>query len=119
MDVVNIESMLARFSEHWAPKKIAEINDYDVKIVKVLGDFTWHAHADTDELFLVIDGRLTIQTRGGDVTLGPGEIFVVPRGAEHCPRADVETAVLLLEPRGVVNTGSAGGALTAEVGTLS
>jgi mannose-6-phosphate isomerase-like protein (cupin superfamily) len=118
MDVVNIESMLARFSEHWAPKKIAEINDYDLKIVKVLGDFTWHAHADTDELFLVIDGRLTIQTRGGDVTLAAGEIFVVPRGAEHCPRADVETAVLLLEPRGVVNTGSAGGALTAEVETL-
>jgi mannose-6-phosphate isomerase-like protein (cupin superfamily) len=119
MDVVNIESMLARFSEHWAPKKIAEINEYDVKIVKVLGDFTWHAHADTDELFLVIDGRLTIQMRGGDVTLAAGEIFVVPRGAEHCPRADVETAVLLLEPRGVVNTGSAGGALTAEVETLS
>jgi mannose-6-phosphate isomerase-like protein (cupin superfamily) len=116
---VNIESMLARFSEHWAPKKIAEINEYDVKIVKVLGDFTWHAHADTDELFLVIDGRLTIQMRGGDVTLAAGEIFVVPRGAEHCPRADVETAVLLLEPRGVVNTGSAGGALTAEVETLS
>lgn len=116
---MNIESMLARFSEHWAPKKIAEINEYDVKIVKVLGDFTWHAHADTDELFLVIDGRLTIQMRGGDVTLAAGEIFVVPRGAEHCPRADVETAVLLLEPRGVVNTGSAGGALTAEVETLS
>jgi mannose-6-phosphate isomerase-like protein (cupin superfamily) len=119
MDAVNIESMLARFSEYWAPKKIAEINDYDVKIVKVLGDFTWHAHADTDELFLVLDGRLTIQMRGGNVTLAPGEIFVVPRGADHCPRADVETAVLLLEPRDVVNTGSAGGPLTAEVETLS
>ena len=115
---MNIGSMLARFSEHWAPKKIAELNDYDVKIVKVQGDFTWHSHADTDELFLVIDGRLTIQMRDGDVALGPGELFVVPHGAEHCPRADVETAVLLLEPRGVVNTGDAGGDMTAEAETL-
>lgn len=119
MDAMNIASMLARFSEHWAPKKIAELNDYDVKIVKLLGDFTWHAHADTDELFLVIDGALTIQMRDGDVRVGPGELFVVPRGAEHCPRAEVETAVLLLEPRGVVNTGNAGGDLTAEVQELS
>lgn len=119
MDVVNLASMLARFSDHWAPRKIAEINDYDVKIVKVQGDFTWHRHAETDELFLVIDGQLTIQLRDGDVTLGPGELFVVPRGAEHCPRADAETAVLLLEPRGVVNTGDAGGDLTAMVQDLS
>ena len=118
MDAVNLESLLARVSEHWAPKKIAELNDYDVKIVKVLGDFTWHRHADTDELFLVIDGRLTIQLRGGLVSLGSGELFVVPRGAEHCPRADVETAVLLIEPRGVINTGDAGGDLTAHVETL-
>ena len=119
MDAVNIASMLARFSEHWAPKKIAKLNDYDVKIVKVLGDFTWHAHADTDELFLVIDGGLTIQLRGGDVAVGPGELYVVPRGTEHCPRADQETAVLLIEPRGVVNTGDAGGELTADLGTLA
>jgi len=119
MDAVNIDSMLARFSEHWAPKKIAELNDYDVKIVKVLGDFTWHAHTDTDELFLVIDGRLKIQLRDGDVALGPGELFVVPRGAEHCPRADVETAMLLMEPRGVVNTGDAGGDMTADLEMLT
>src|SRR5215469_5364728 len=118
MDAVNLESLLARVSEHWAPKKIAELNDYDVKIVKMLGDFTWHRHADTDELFLVIDGRLTIQLRGGAVSLGSGELFVVPRGAEHCPRADVETAVLLIEPRSVINTGDAGGDLTAHVETL-
>jgi mannose-6-phosphate isomerase-like protein (cupin superfamily) len=105
------EAAIAIF-EKWGAKN-------NVKIVKVLGDFTWHAHADTDELFLVLDGRLTIQMRGGNVTLAPGEIFVVPRGADHCPRADVETAVLLLEPRDVVNTGSAGGPLTAEVETLS
>ena len=110
--------MLGRFTEHWAPKKIAEINDYDVKIVKVQGDFTWHAHADTDEFFLVIDGQLTIQLRERDVMLGPGELFVVPRGVEHCPRAETETAVLLIEPRGVVNTGDAGGELTAEAEPL-
>lgn len=118
MDAVNIGAMLARFAEQWAPKKIAELNDYDIKIVKVQGDFTWHAHAGTDELFLVIDGALTLQMRDGDVRLGPGELFVVPRGAEHCPRADVETAVLLIEPRGVVNTGDAGGDRTAELETL-
>lgn len=119
MDVVNLASSLARFSDHWAPRKIAEINDYDVKIVKVRGDFTWHRHAETDELFLVIDGQLTIQLRDRDVTLAPGELFVVPRGVEHCPRADAETAVLLLEPRGVVNTGDAGGDLTAQVQDLT
>ena len=119
MEAVNIGSMLARFSEHWAPKKIAELNDYDVKIVKVLGEFTWHRHPDTDELFFVIDGALTIQMRDGDMVLGPGELFVVPRGAEHCPRADTEAAVMLIEPRGVVNTGEAGGDMTAEVEVLT
>jgi mannose-6-phosphate isomerase-like protein (cupin superfamily) len=118
VDTVNIASMLARFSEHWAPKKIAEINDYDVKIVKVQGEFTWHAHPETDELFLVIAGELTIGLRDRDVVLGPGELFVVPRGAEHCPRAESETAVLLLEPRGTVNTGDAGGELTAHLQVL-
>jgi mannose-6-phosphate isomerase-like protein (cupin superfamily) len=110
--------MLSRFSEHWAPKKIAELNDYDVKIAKIQGDFTWHSHADTDELFLVIDGALTLQMRDGDVSLGPGELYVVPRGIEHCPLSDVETAMLLIEPRGVVNTGDAGGDMTAEVQKL-
>ena len=118
MDAVNIASLLARFSQHWAPKKIAEINDYDVKIVKLQGEFTWHSHADTDEFFLVIEGQLTIQLRDREILLGPGELYVVPRGAEHCPRADAETAVLLIEPRGVVNTGDAGGDLTAEVQAL-
>jgi mannose-6-phosphate isomerase-like protein (cupin superfamily) len=118
MDPVNVDAMLARFAEHWSPKKIASINDYDVRIVKVHGEFTWHQHADTDEFFLVLDGELTIQLRDRNVVLGPRELFVVPRGAEHCPRADVETAVLLLEPGSVVNTGDAGGELTAEVETL-
>jgi mannose-6-phosphate isomerase-like protein (cupin superfamily) len=119
MDAVNLDAMLARFAEHWSPKKIAQINDYDVRIVKVQGEFSWHRHADTDELFLVIGGQLTIQMRDRDVVLGPRELFVVPRGVEHCPRADAETAVLLLEPSSVVNTGDAGGELTAEVEELA
>jgi mannose-6-phosphate isomerase-like protein (cupin superfamily) len=109
MEAVNLDAMLARFAEHWSPKKIAQINDYDVRIVKVQGEFTWHKHADTDEFFLVLDGQLTIQMRDRDVVLGPRELFVVPRGVEHCPRADAETAVLLLEPCSAVNTGDVGG----------
>jgi mannose-6-phosphate isomerase-like protein (cupin superfamily) len=119
MDAVNIDGMLAVFDDHWSPKKIAQVNDYDIRIVKVLGEFTWHAHADTDELFLVLDGELTIQLRDQNVVLGPRQLFVVPRGVEHCPRADTETAVLLLEPASTVNTGDAGGELTAEVETLT
>ena len=119
VDAVNIETILGRFTEQWQPKRIARVNDYDVRIVKLQGEFTWHQHADTDEFFLVISGELTIQLRDRDVVLGPGELFVVPRGTEHCPRADAETAVLLLEPGSVVNTGDAGGDLTAEVETLS
>jgi len=105
MNEVNVDAMLARFAEHWAPKKIAQINDYDVRIVKVQGEFTWHQHPDTDEFFLVLSGELTIQMHGRDVVLGPRELFVVPRGIEHCPRVDAETAALLLEPGNVVNTG--------------
>jgi mannose-6-phosphate isomerase-like protein (cupin superfamily) len=116
--VRNLDELLSRFADHWSPKKIAELNDYDVKLVKVQGEFTWHEHAGTDELFLVLDGRLTIQLRDRDVVLGPGELFVVPRGVEHCPRAEEETSILLLEPRGLVNTGAAGGPLTAVVETL-
>ena len=102
-----------------SPKTTAQINDYDVRIVKVQGEFTWHRHADTDEFFLVLDGQLTIQLRDRDVVLGPRELFVVPRGVEHCPRADAEAAVLLLEPGSVINTGDAGGELTAEVEELA
>jgi len=116
---VNLASMFGKFSEHWAPKKIAEINDYDVKIVKLQGEFTWHRHPDTDEFFLVIDGQLTIQRPDGDVLVSPGELYVVPAGVEHCPRADSETCMLLIEPRGVVNTGDAGGDLTAELEDLA
>ncbi|HEY2549130.1 MAG TPA: cupin domain-containing protein [Streptosporangiaceae bacterium] len=106
MAELNLDAMLARFSEHWKPMKIAQVNDYDVRIVKVQGEFTWHKHADTDEFFLVLSGQLTIQLRDRDVVLGQRELFVVPRGVEHCPRADAETAVLLFEPSTVVNTGT-------------
>jgi len=119
MEAVNLDAMLARFAEHWSPKKIAQVNDYDVRIVKLRGEFTWHRHADTDEFFLVLYGRLTIQMRDRTVVLGPRELFVVPRGVEHCPRADTETALLLFEPSTVINTGDAGGDLTAEVEELT
>ncbi len=119
MDPVNVDAMLARFAERWSPKKIAQVNDYDVRIVKVQGEFTWHKHDDTDELFLVLSGELIIQMRDGDVLLRPHDLFVVPRGLEHCPRADAETAVLLLEPSSVVNTGDAGGQFTRDVETLA
>jgi mannose-6-phosphate isomerase-like protein (cupin superfamily) len=117
--VVNLDLMLARFTERWSPKTIAQVNDYEIRIVKVQGEFTWHRHADTDEFFLVLGGQLTIQMRDRDVVLGPRELFVVPRGVEHCPRADTETAVLLFEPGSAINTGDAGGELTAEVEWLT
>ncbi len=110
---VNLADKLSMFAEHWSPKVVARVNDYEVKVVKVLGEFTWHRHQDTDELFLVLAGELSIHMRHETVVLGPGELFVVPRGVEHCPVADVETHALLIEPDGVVNTGDAGGALTA------
>lgn len=109
---VNLADKLSRFSELWTQKKVADLNGYEVKLAKLKGEFVWHTHEDTDELFLVISGRLTIQLRDGDVVLGPGELFVVPRGVEHCPVVEEETAILLVEPAGVLNTGDAGGPLT-------
>jgi mannose-6-phosphate isomerase-like protein (cupin superfamily) len=112
-DVVDLAAKLAQFTDHWSPKVVARMNDYEIMVVKVQGEFTWHVHDDTDELFLVIDGALTIQLREGDVTLGPGQLYVVPKGVEHCPVAEGEVSALLVEPAGVVNTGDAGGAQTA------
>lgn len=110
---VDIAEKLSLFSERWSPKTVARLNGYEIKVVKVQGEFTWHTHQDTDELFLVIKGLLTIQLRNGNVVLGPGQLFVVPRGVEHCPATDAEVHVVLMEPTGVVNTGDAGGSLTA------
>ncbi|MFI1095567.1 cupin domain-containing protein [Streptomyces sp. NPDC020917] len=111
---LNLQACLARFSEQWAPRRIALLNDYEVKVAKLQGEFVWHRHEDTDELFLVVSGRLTLQLRDGDVILGPGDLYVVPKGVEHCPLAEEETSVVLLEPAGTVNTGSAGGPRTKE-----
>jgi mannose-6-phosphate isomerase-like protein (cupin superfamily) len=113
MPKVNLAEKLSLFSDHWAPRSIAQLNDYEVKLVKVQGDFVWHSHAETDELFLVLRGKLRIDLREGAVELGPGELYVVPRGVEHKPFAAEECEMLLVEPQGVVNTGDAGGALTA------
>jgi mannose-6-phosphate isomerase-like protein (cupin superfamily) len=110
---VDIREKLSLFSEHWSPKVVARLNDYEIKVVKLKGEFVWHSHDDTDELFLVIEGDLTIQLREGDVHLREGQLYVVPRGVEHRPVADGEVAVMLVEPEGVVNTGDAGGDLTA------
>src|SRR5262245_65852859 len=104
---VNLAEKLARFSEHWAPRTVATFNGHDVMVVKVLGEFVWHRHADTDDFFLVLSGRLTIGMRDREVSLGPGELFVVPRGVEHRPFADAETHLLLIEPSGTPNTGDA------------
>ncbi|MFJ3671117.1 cupin domain-containing protein [Streptomyces sp. NPDC090106] len=116
---VDLAERLSQFSELWSQKKIATFNDYEAKLAKLKGEFVWHTHEDTDELFLVVSGRLTIQLRDGDVVLGPGQLFVVPRGVEHCPRAEEETAILLLEPAGTLNTGDAGGPMTRPAENLA
>ena len=110
---VDLAERLSRFTETWSPKVVARLNDYEVKVVRLRGEFVWHAHDDTDELFLVLDGTLTIQLRDGDVVLGPGQLYVVPRGVEHRPVATGQVQAVLIEPVGVVNTGDAGGDLTA------
>jgi len=112
-EAIDLAAKLSAFTEHWSPKVIARLNDYEIKVVKLHGEFTWHSHADTDELFLVIAGELVIQLRDRDVVVRAGELFVVPRGVEHCPIATDEVHALLIEPAGVVNTGTSGGPLTA------
>ncbi len=115
----NLDEVLDRVSEQWAPKKVADLNDYEVKVVKVLGEFVWHQHDETDEFFYVLSGDVTIQLRDGDVALTQGDVYVVPRGVEHCPKAAAEVRLMLIEPRGVVNTGDAGGELTHPVEDLT
>lgn len=102
---INLAAKLAMFEGHWQPRTVATFNGHDVMVVKVKGEFTWHSHADTDDLFLVLAGRLRIELRDGDVELGPGELFVVPRGVEHRPVAIDEVHLLLVEPTGTPNTG--------------
>ena len=110
---VNFRDKFGLFTEQWQPKVIAEMNDYQFKLVKLEGDFVWHDHQDTDEAFIVLDGEMRIDFRDGAVTLKAGEMFVVPKGVEHKPYAAREVKLLLIEPRGVPNTGDAGGERTA------
>ncbi|MDX7986492.1 cupin domain-containing protein [Xenorhabdus sp. 12] len=111
---INLENKLSLFTEHWQPKIIAEMNDYQFKVVKMLGDFVWHTHPETDEVFIVLEGALRIDFRDGEVLINAGEMYVVPKGIEHKPYASAEAKIMLIEPRGVVNTGDEGGELTAK-----
>jgi mannose-6-phosphate isomerase-like protein (cupin superfamily) len=109
---INFADKFGLFREQWQPKVIAEMNDYQFKVVRLEGDFVWHDHKDTDETFIVIDGELRIDFRDGAVNLAAGEMFVIPKGVEHKPFAAREVKLLLIEPRGVLNTGDAGGGRT-------
>ena len=113
MSKVNFRDKLSKFSDQWTPKVIAEMNDYQFKLVKIEGDFVWHEHDDTDEAFIVIEGSMRIEFEDGSVELEEGEMYVVPKGVRHKPCADSECKVMLVEPRGVVNTGDADSDLTA------
>ncbi|WP_313892456.1 cupin domain-containing protein [Psychrobacillus sp.] len=111
---INLSEKLSKFSEHWSPKVVSEMNDYQFKLVKILGDFVWHDHKDTDEAFIVIDGEMVISFRDGEVKLSKGEMYVIPKGVEHKPYAEKECHIMLIEPKGVVNTGETSSEITAE-----
>ena len=113
MEKINLKEKLSMFSDHWSPKIITEMNDYQIKLVKIKGDFVWHNHEDTDELFFVIKGKMYIEFKDKTIELNEGEMYVVPKGVEHKPYAENECEVMLVEPRGVVNTGNTKGELTA------
>jgi len=106
VDVINLEAKLALFSDHWQPRTVGKFNGHDLLLAKALGEFVWHKHDDTDDFFLVVKGTLVIEMRDRNVTLGPGELFVVPKGVEHRPVAREEVHVLVIEPTGTPNTGS-------------
>jgi mannose-6-phosphate isomerase-like protein (cupin superfamily) len=105
IDKINLAEKLSTFSEHWSPRTVARINNYNVMVVKALGEFVWHKHDDTDDFFFVLKGKLDIQMRDRTVTVGPQEIYIVPKGVEHCPQAAEEVHLLLLEPADTPNTG--------------
>jgi mannose-6-phosphate isomerase-like protein (cupin superfamily) len=107
LEPINLAQKLSTFTDRWQPRTVAEFNGHDLMVVKVKGEFVWHTHDDTDDFFLVLGGRLTIQLRDGRVTLGPGEMFIVPKGIEHCPMAEEETHLLIMERSGTPNTGNA------------
>ncbi len=111
--VINLANKLSLFSDQWSPKIIGQMNDYHVKLAKIQGDFVWHSHSETDELFLVVEGSMVIHFRDGNIDVSSGEMCVVPKGVEHKPSAANQCSILLIEPIGTVNTGDAGGELTA------
>jgi mannose-6-phosphate isomerase-like protein (cupin superfamily) len=111
---INLENKLKLFSDHWSPKIVSQFNGHDVMVVKVRGEFVWHSHPDTDDFFYVLKGNIVIQMRDGDVRLGPGDLYVVPRGVEHRPVAEDEAHLLLIEPAGTPNTGDAETAVVKE-----
>ena len=111
---INFAQKLSLIADQWQPRVVAEMNDYQFKLVKLQGDFVWHDHKDTDETFVVLEGKLRIDFRDGAVLIGPGEMFVVPKGVEHKPYAEGEVKLMLIEPRGVLNTGDVGGVRTAQ-----
>ncbi len=113
-EVINLKSKLAQFDTHWDPKLVGELNGQHVRLAKFAGEFVWHTHEDEDELFLVVRGSFEMLFRDRTVTVSEGEFIIVPRGVEHCPRAEVEVHVLLFEPAGTLNTGSAGGPRTVD-----
>jgi mannose-6-phosphate isomerase-like protein (cupin superfamily) len=110
---INFNDKLGLFSDRWSPKIIGQMNDYHLKLVKIQGEFVWHSHAQTDEVFIVLDGSMEIRFRDGLVTLNSGEMYIVPKGVEHKPHAVAECSVLLIEPAGTINTGDAGGDMIA------
>ena len=105
-NAINLAQKLSTFTEHWQPRTVGQFNGHDLMVVKVKGEFIWHKHDETDDFFLVLKGRLKMKLRDGDVTIGPGEVFVVPKGKEHCPVAEEEVHLLLIEPTGTPNTGN-------------
>ena len=113
-EAINFNDKYGKFDDQWAPRVIAEMNDYQFKLAKIQGEFVWHRHPETDEVFIVIAGVLDLEFRDGRVTLGAGEMFVVPKGVEHKPVAQHECRIMLVEPRGTVNTGDFQNELTAQ-----
>ncbi len=112
MTPINLAEKLSTFTTRWSPRIVGSFNGHDLMVVKVLGEFVWHVHPDTDDFFMVLTGELIIDLPDGDVTLRPGEVFVVPKGTQHRPRAAVETHLLLIEPAGTPNTGDPANAAT-------
>ena len=111
---INLKDKLSKFTDHWSPKVIAQMNNYQFKLVKIKGEFTWHSHEDTDEVFIVIEGSMSMKMKDETINLFEGEMYVVPKGVEHKPYAENECKVMIVEPEGIVNTGDAGGDLTVE-----